>query len=173
MSLEEFMKQQYITLRDEIRAAKVRMFALMILGSLVILASGIMAQNVKLAYAEGSLPFIVLVLMMAFVMEQNSVIRAGRYLKEHVEPHIDGVVPWEKWLESNRARRAADRYFFGSVMLIFFLYYAAGAAMAVLSWARSEWPEQMWPAAFAYGIGGLWFIIVLLRHWHSCTTTTE
>jgi hypothetical protein len=173
MSVEEFMKQQYITLRDEIRAAKARMFVLMVLGSLVILVSGIVAQNVKLTYAEGSLPLIVLVLMMAFVMEQNSVIRAGRYLKEHVEPHLDGITTWEKWLESNRALRAADRYFFGSIMLIFFLFYLLGAGFALMSLACSEWRDQMWPAAMVYGIGGLWFVVVLLGHWRACTTTAQ
>lgn len=170
MPIDEFMKQQYLTLRDEIRGCKARMFALMVLATIAIPIAGFIAQTYKLAFAAASMPFIVLVFMLAFVMEQNSVIRAGRYLKEHVEPHLEGVITWERWLESNRHLRDADRYFFGSVMLIFFLFYAVGSLLAVDTWA-SQWPEHMWPAALAFGLGGLWFIIVLLRHWRSCTTT--
>lgn len=171
MSTEEFMKQQYITLRDEIRGAKVRMFGLLVLVAVFVPLTAFLAQRFEAVYAAASMPFVVLVFMLAFIMEQNSVIRAGRYLKEHVEPHIETAVTWEKWLESNRHLRDADRYFFGSVVLIFFLFYAIGAVLAVQSWAESEFPLHMYPAAAAYGIGALWFIVVLLRHWHSCTTT--
>jgi hypothetical protein len=171
MPVEEFMKQQYLTLREEIRGAKVRMFVLMVLATIFIPVSGFLAQRFEIAYAATSMPFIVLVFMLAFVMEQNSVIRAGRYLKEHVEPHLDGVVTWERWLESNRRLRDADRYFFGSVVLVFFLFYALGAVLAIQSWAKSDYPDQMWPATVAFGLGGLWFVVVLLRHWRSCTTT--
>jgi len=171
MSVDEFMKQQYLTLRDEIRASKARIFLLLIIGTLFIPAAGFTAKASSAAFAAASMPFIVLVLMIAFVMEQNSIIRAGTYLKNYVEPHIEGVTTWESWLESNVRLRDTDRYFFGSFLLVYFLFYAVGAGSAVDALA-SQWPEQGWYAAAAYGIGGVWFIVVLIRHWSMFTHTT-
>lgn len=170
MSMEEFMKQQYITLRDEIRASKARIFLIMILGTLFVPAAGYAAIATSAAFAAASMPFVVLVLMLAFVMEQNSIIRAGTYLKNHVEPHIEGVTTWEHWLESNRALRDTDRYFFGSFLLVFFLFYAVGAGSAVEAMIK-EWPQHVYYVAGTYVIGGIWFVIVLMRHWHACTAT--
>ncbi|MEK6643320.1 MAG: hypothetical protein AABZ08_05375 [Planctomycetota bacterium] len=171
MSADEFMKQQYLTLRDEIRASKARIFILLILGTLFVPAAGFAAREFSSTYASGSMPFLILVLMLAFVMEQNSIIRAGKYLKDHVEPHIEGVVTWEAWLERNQKTRDTDRYFFGSFLLVFVLFYTIAATLAVETMA-AQWPGQGWYAVVAYGMGGLWFVVVLMSHWHSCTRTT-
>lgn len=170
MSTEQFMTHQYETLREEIRASKSRIFMLLILGTLFIPTVGFAASAYNATYASASMPFIILVLMLGFLMEQNSIIRAGRYLKEHVEPHIEGIVTWENWLESNKNLRDTDRYFFGSFLLVFVIFYAVATGTAVESLA-GQFPEQRWYAVAGYGIGGLWFVIVLVRHWHACTTT--
>lgn len=170
MSEEEFMKHQYTTLREEIRACKARTFAILVLGTLFVPIAGFAANQFKSGFATASMPFVLLVLMLAFITEQNGVIRAGRYLKEHVEPKIQGLVTWERWLESSRRLRDVDRAFFVSFILVFLLFYAIGAGLAVTSVAEM-WPEHYMYAAGGYAIGGLWLIIVLLRHWHSCTTT--
>jgi len=171
MSEEEFLKQQYLTLREEIRAGKARTFIILVLATLLVPVAGFAASQFKGEFATASMPFIILVLMLAFITEQNGVIRAGRYLKEHVEPKIDGLVTWEKWLESSHKLRTVDRSFFLSFLLVFLLFYAIGAGEAVTAIA-AVWPkDQFWYAAAGYGIGGLWLVVVLLRHWHSCTTT--
>lgn len=170
MSVEEFMKQQYITLRDEIRASKGRIFLIMILGTLFIPAAGYAAIATSAVFAAASMPFVVLVLMLAFVMEQNSIIRAGTYLKNHVEPHIEGLTTWEHWLESNNALRDTDRYFFGSFLLVFFLFYAVGSGSAIEAMMK-DWPQHVYYVGATYVIGGIWFVIVLMRHWHACTST--
>jgi|CXWL01.1.fsa_nt_gi hypothetical protein len=170
MTGEDYLKQQYLTLREEIRASKSRIFILMILGTLFIPAAGFAAREFSSTYASGSMPFIILVLMLDFIMEQNTIIRAGKYLKDHVEPHIDGIVTWESWLENNRTARDTDKYFFGSFLLIFVLFYAIASGLAVESLCL-QWPEQKWYAVFAYSMGGLWFLLVLVRHWHACTST--
>jgi hypothetical protein len=171
MSSDEFMKQQYLTLRDEIRASKARIFVLLIMGTLLIPAAGFAAKEFAATYASASMPFIILILMICFLMEQNCIIRAGKYLKDHVEPHIEGITTWESWLESNHRLRDTDRYFFASFLLVFFIFYAIGAGTAVDALA-AQWPQQYWYAAVAYAIGALWFVVVLVRHWRSCTTTT-
>jgi hypothetical protein len=172
MSADEFMKQQYLTLRDEIRASKARIFILLIMGTLLIPAAGFAAKEFTATYASASMPFVILILMISFLMEQNCIIRAGKYLKDHVEPHIEGITTWETWLESNHRLRDTDRYFFGSFLLVFFIFYGVGAGSAIESLAQ-QWPGQQWYAASAYAVGGLWFVIVLIGHWRSCTTTAS
>lgn len=172
MSEAEFLKHQFLTLREEIRACKARAFMILILAAVFIPATGFAAQQWANTFATASLPFITLVLMVAFVAEQNAIIRAGRYIKDHIEPHMKEITTWEKWLESNHRHRDVDRYFFGSFLFVFLLFYAVGAGTAVESLA-GLWPEHFWYAAIGYGLGGLWFIVILMRHWHACTTTED
>jgi len=173
MNDTEFLKHQFITLREEIRESKARIFKLVVLGALFVPAAGYAANQLQVVFASASIPFVLVLLMLDFISEQNAIIRAGRYLKEHVEPHISGVTGWEKWLESNHRLRDADRYFFGSFLLMFFIFYgiAAAAAIQSLSIRFSDDEMQYTLSAIAYCLGGLWVLFVWLRHWHSCTTT--
>lgn len=176
MSREEFLKQQYLTLRDEIRESKARLFRLLVLGALFVPAAGFIATEYKATFASASIPFIIIVVMLAFISEQNAIVRAGRYLKENVEPHITGVIGWEKWLESNHKLRAVDRYFYGSFLVLFLVFYTIGASTAVqnLAGVTATAETHYWGgAALGYALGGIWVAIVWLRHWHSCTTTTD
>ena len=170
MSAEEFNKQQYLTLRDEIRTSKSRAFTILVLGTLFVPAVSFAAQKFGGTFASASVPFLLMVLMLAFVMEQNSIVRAGKYLKEHVEPHVDDLVTWESWLESRPHLRDVDRYFFATFLIVFLLFYAIATGMAVESLAN-RYPEQYWYAVAGYAIGGLWFVVVWLGHWRTCTTT--
>lgn len=172
MTSDEFTKEQYLTLRGEIREAKARMFWLLVLGSVLVPVAGFAADQFQSTFSSVCTPFIVLVLMLAFVMEQNSIVRAGRYLKEHVEPHMEGMTTWESWLESNRDLRSVDRYFFGMFLVVFFLFYLVGAGVAIGSLAQRV-ERQWYYAGVMYGLGAIWFVVVLLRHWHSCTTTKK
>ena len=172
MSADEFLKAEYMTLRDEISACKARLFRIVVLGSVLIPLAGYLANRYDSYFTNASAPFLVLVLMMAFIAEQNAIIRAGRYLREHVEPRIEGVVGWEKWLESGKRFREADRVFFASFVVIFFVFYVISTLTALEGMQRLV-PEHYRAALVGYGVGGVWFLAVLLRHWHSCTTTRE
>jgi len=170
MNRDDFMIQQYLTLRDEIRGCKTRMFWLVVLTTVLIPTLAFVADQYGSLFAGASAPFVVLVLLLAFVVEQNDIIRAGRFVRERIEPNIQDAPGWEEWLESNDRLRAVDRLFFGSILVIFMVFYAIGMRTALESVAK-QWPEHEWFARVAYGIGGLWLVYVLLRHWHSCTTT--
>lgn len=175
MSEEEFMKQQYLTLREEIRSGKTRLFMLLVLATIFIPVVGVLASKFGGPFATASMPFITLVLMIAFLAEQNGIIRAGRYLKDHVEPKMQSMKTWENWLAENGKLRDVDRYFFGSFLLVFLIFYVAGASLAVEA-VVDQWPKQsqmVYSTVAAYGIGGLWFIIVLLRHWTTSTSTSN
>lgn len=170
MSTDEFLKQEYMTLRDEIRSAKSRMFLLLILGLVLMPVAGWLAREHPNAFASAAIPFVLLIIMISFIMEQNSIVRAGRYLREHVEPKVKEVVGWEQWLESNPRLREVDRVFVGTFLIIFCLFYAIGIHTA-LSTISEVYYDHVWYAAVGYGVGGLWLVIVLVRHWRSCMTT--
>lgn len=173
MSAEEFMKQQYLTLRDEIRASKSRVFFILVIGTLFVPFVAFAAKEYGSTFASASLPFIMLVLMLAFVMEQNSIVRAGKYLKDHVEPNLSGHPTWEAWLEANSKLREVDKYFFASFLIVFLVFYAAAAGLAYESLLAVQGgiDNQHWFALGGYAVGGFWFVVVWLSHWRMCTTT--
>lgn len=173
MSADEFMKHQFITLREEIRESKARIFRLVLLGTVLVPAIGYLSAMQLSYFIVAPVPFLVLIILAAYVGEQNAIIRAGRYLREHVEPAIQGVTGWEKWLESSKRYREADRVFFAVFTVIFFMFYmvSTGTSLEVL---RDRAPGQYYPYALGgYCLGAAWFLLILFRHWHSCTTTKD
>lgn len=173
MDKHEFVKQQYLTLRDEIRECKRRLFYLLLIAALFVPGAAFAADKFGAVFATASMPFVLLLLMLGAISEQNGIVRAGRYLREHVEPHIDGVVGWERWLESSHRLRDVDRYFFGSFLLLMMVFYGVGTGYALQSLANLVQEKQIWLPLLGYSVAGLWVLIVWLRHWHSCTTTKE
>lgn len=172
MSIDEFNKQQYITLREEIRTCKARVFFLLVLGTLFIPAAAFAAKEFGATFASAGTPFILLVLMLAFLMEQNAIVRAGKYLREHVEPKLQDNVTWESWLESNRKLREMDRYFFATFLLVFTMFYVLLSGMAIDALANDFPQTYIYYGTAGYGVGGVWFLIVWLGHWRTCTSTS-
>jgi hypothetical protein len=170
MSREEFLRQQYLTLRDEITRAKARSFWMLIAGAVFIPLASFAADELSSTFANACVPFIVLVIILAFTVEQHTIIRAGRYIREQIEPQIEGVTGWECWLESNRKLREMDRYFIGTFLAVFFVFYGVATAAAVNSMSHIGYSYYQY-AGLAYLAGGVWLLVVLLRHWQSFTTT--
>ena len=53
MNTEEFLRSQYLTLRDEIRESKAHIFWILIAGMLLVLAAGYLAAEHPSAFADG------------------------------------------------------------------------------------------------------------------------
>ena len=111
MPTDEFMKQQFLTLRDEIRESKARIFWLLIIGIVLVMVAGYLAAEHPNAFANAAIPFLLLALMLSFISEQNNIARAGRYLRESVEPQIENMMGWEHWLETKPRLREVDHAF--------------------------------------------------------------
>lgn len=125
------------------------------------------------------MPYSILVLIIKFLAEQNGMMRAGRYIPEHIETQIDFRPGWEAWLESQPDYRLMEKHFLASFILVFFLYYFVSIGMAM----RFLWGEAgqdpsggLWYWAYggvaAYAIGTIWGISTLVHHWKSSTTTS-
>ncbi len=172
MANQEFnyAQHQFDSLRQEISDCKTRAFWILILGMGVAILAAVMASWNAAALANAAIPVVILVFVMAYAMEQNAIIRAGRYLREQLEKGLD-VPGWENWLESNSRFREVDRFFFAGFIISFLILYL------VTCWLSLEQMNLMKNPLFArcgvvvYGLGGLCVFIVLLRHWHSCTST--
>jgi uncharacterized membrane protein YfcA len=169
MSTDDFMKQQYLTLRDEIRESKARIFWLLIIGMVLVMAAGYLAAEHPSAFANAAIPFLLLGLMLSFVSEQNNISRAGRYLRETVEPRIQDLVGWEHWLESKPALREVDHQFVLGFSVLFFIFFAITTSLTLVQIDRSAHEIYVIAAAIAYTLGAICTGYVLWRHWRSST----
>jgi hypothetical protein len=170
MSTEDFMKQQYLTLRDEIRESKARIFWLLIIGMLLVMAAGYLAAEHPSAFANAAIPFLLLGLMLSFISEQNNIARAGRYLRETVEPRIQDLVGWEHWLESKPHLREVDHSFVMGFSVLFLIFFAITTSLSLVQLDKSSRHEAyVAAAAIAYTLGALCIGYVLWRHWRSST----
>ncbi len=175
MDKNEFLIQTFITLREEIKATKARLFWIVAMGLFGMPLVTYAAQNAN-KFVSLLVPYLVLVLIIMFLSEQNALMRAGRYVREEIEPQLSENGCWESWLESREQLRLLDRHFFACFVLVFFIYYfmAIGNAMQHLADDNiGPLGNRSWVIGISvsYGIGALWALATLLHHWRSCTRT--
>lgn len=170
MSTDQFMLQQFLTLRDEIRDSKARIFWLLIIGTVLVIAAGFMAAEFPAAFANAAIPFLLLGLMLAFVSEQNNISRAGRYLREVVEPRIENLDGWEHWLETKPHLRDVDHSFVLGFSVLYLVFFAITTSLTLVQLDRRVSDERyVVVAALAYTLGAFCTAVVLWRHWRSST----
>jgi hypothetical protein len=104
-----FIELEYQTLRSEIEKSKESMFKLLVGGAAVIPAAQSVAITYEIAAITFALPLIVVVLVILFLAENHSVMRAGKYILEQIEPRVEGEGGWETWLHSMARQRAGTR----------------------------------------------------------------
>lgn len=179
MNRDEFLKAQYQALRGEIDQRQQRLFWIVTIGLLgVPILTYLAADTDRMVWLL--MPYFVLVVLVLFLKEQNGMMRAGRYIREQIEPHIDHKPGWEEWLESRHQWRLMEKHFFACFILVFFLYYFLTIGMAIyrLSGVAGADPSGMfeyclWGAVATYALGGIWAISTLLHHWRSSVSTAE
>ena len=178
MDKKEFLAQQFATLRHEIEGQQVRAFWTVVIGLL-----GIPTLSYFLLRAETpiwmTLPFFLLVLIVLFLAQQNHMMRAGRYIREYIEPQVDFSPGWEEWIESRPELRLMDKHFSSCFVVMFFLYYFLLIAYALNQLAteavRDSHGWESWSVFFGavavYGIATIWGIATLFQHWRSAWST--
>jgi hypothetical protein len=170
MSTDEYIRQQYISLRDEIREAKSRIFWLMIIAMFLVASAGYLAAEHSSAFTNAAIPFLLLGLMLSFVSEQNNISRAGRYVRETIEPRIENMVGWEHWLESKPTLREVDHYFVLGFSVLFLIFFAITTSLTLQQLDRKAHEAYVVAAAIAYTLGALCTAYVLWRHWRASTS---
>jgi len=168
--------KQFLTLRQEIIATKARLYWTVAMGVFGVPILTYLASDAE-RYVWLLVPYSVLILIVVFIAEHNAMMRAGRYIRERIEPHAEDI-GWEGWLEASDESRLMERHFVACFVVIFFIYYVMTIAMAMqrlLSDAARD-PSgqyQYWMAAagVTYAIGALWAISTLVHHWRSTVST--
>jgi hypothetical protein len=170
MATDEFMKHQFLTLRDEIRDSKARIFWLLIIAVFLVVAAGYLASEHPSAFGNAAIPFLLLGLMLSFISEQNNIARAGRYLRETVEPRIEDLMGWEHWLETKPRLREVDHYFVLGFSVLFLILFAITTSLSLVQLNKTNTHEGIVSAAaVAYILGAFCIAVVLWRHWRSST----
>jgi len=131
----EFLMSQFHTLRDEILALKERVIRMQLIAisGIPLLVAASTSLNLDFVIIVSPIITAVVILMLSF--EQNSIMRAGRYIGKYLEPALkpDNTMGWEEFLEQpSEKNRNAEKYFLASVIIAFALYYIGGAILAFL-----------------------------------------
>jgi hypothetical protein len=170
---QEFLKQQYLTIRDEIKETKARIFKTLGFGLVVVPAAHFLAQSYRIDTIILSIPILVIVVALVYLSENNALMRCGRYIRLHIEPQIDGIIGWETWLETPGyfETRNVDKYLSYCFYLLFFVYFIGSVFLA----ARFSF-EQYGQIVTSLLLGlyvaiGVWFIIYLIKHIRVSTST--
>jgi len=173
MKREDYLLQQFLTLRREIEGQQTRVFWIIVIGLLGIPILGYLMLSAT-ANIWVTLPFFLLVLIILYLTEQNHMIRAGRYIREYIETQVEFSPAWEAWLAGHAELRLVDKHFSSFFVVLFFLYYflAVGYALHRLMYAAMTDPSgQQWiyvyGAVATYGIATVWGLSTLLHHWRS------
>ena len=177
MQSEDFLRDQFLSLREEIKATKARLFWIVTMG---LFGVPVLAYFSSLGdkYVAMLVPYFVLVLVIMFLAEQNALMRAGRYIREEIEPKVLDNPGWEAWLESRADLRLMDRHFLACFTIVFFVYYfmAIGMVMQDLHAEMERDPTgQTWfyGASATYAVGAIWMVSTLFHHWKSCVRTSN
>lgn len=175
MDKKDFTIMQFEALRKEVAATKARLFMTVCLGLVAVPVLTYLSEQPGARFLGPILPFVVLVLTMLFVAEENALMRCGRYIREKIEPQIEPG--WEAWLESQPGLRIMDKCLFACFLLTFIVFYFASVGMAIETLMSSG--DDMLPSSLraglggvVYGIGALWMVITVMSHWRSSTATT-
>ncbi len=177
MEDNQFLRDQFASIRREIEGLQVRLFWTVIIGLLGVPTMTYVTWDTD-ALVWLVLPFFMLVLIMLFLAQHHQMVRAGRFMREEIEPRLSNTPSWETWLESKPEFRLLDRHFFACFTIIFFVYYAVSMATSIERlWglAAAERSGLMWSFVYSavatYIIATIWAIITLLQHWRSSVGT--
>ena len=173
MNRQEYLAHQFATLRREIEGQQMRIFWIIMVGllGLPLLGYFLLTATTQIWL---TLPFFSLVLIILYLAEQNHMIRAGRYIREYIEPNVDFKPAWENWLSGHPELRLIDQHFSSCFVLLFFLYYFVSLVLvmhrlvtaAIFGESQQDW---WWVGCVGtiYFVVTIWGGSTLIHHWRS------
>lgn len=177
MEKTEFLKQQYLTLREEIKETKARIFYIAAIGLFVLPGGQYLAKAMEADLVLLALPLLVVCVGLLYLAENRALMRCGRYIRQHIESAVQGVTAWEEWLESRDASdpRTVDKLVAYALYLLMLVYYALSTAAAYRALAKmianqNRLPEALLAVSSAIGVA---FLALLVWNVRSTTTTVQ
>ena len=130
----DFMVLEYNALRQEILDIRKRIVTMLGMGLMGIPILGTAAFKLELLPVVMANPYITVAFIFMLLFEQKSLMRAGRYIHQHLEPFLtEGrTVGWERFLEMDSKNRRPEELFSFAALLMFSIYYIVGAAKSCL-----------------------------------------
>lgn len=169
MNGEEFLKMQYVALREEILATQKRSLQTLGFGALSVPAAGFLAETQKSPALWLTVPILIMGIALLYLADNHGIIRCGAYIKEHIEKRVkaEGIVGWETWLEDGvqRGRRRSERYTTICFYLFFLLYFVVSIFMA-WSYMEPGPPNKNYPLPLAIGIVSFYVLLGLGLGYH-------
>ncbi|MHB0869983.1 MAG: hypothetical protein ACYC5J_11085 [Chloroflexota bacterium] len=130
MERGRFLELRYLSLRKEIEEGKSRLFKIVAGGFLILPAAESLAFGSDMDLLMVLLPFVVVVFVLLYVSEHNSIRRCSDFIRLQIEPYGGGI-GWESWVQDPTGlRRTADKCLHWGSLLLAALYYVAAACLA-------------------------------------------
>lgn len=169
----QFLLEQFRALREEIlalqeRGARVQLASL---SGIPLLIGG--AKNWELNFLLLSGPLIILASTLFLVFNQNSIMRAGEYMREHVEKRLKSsdMMGWEEFLEENtHARREVENVVRITIILVFAVYYVGAAVLAYRA-ALTIDRQFAFSLGFVYAAALFFCVFYIFTHYRAVAST--
>jgi hypothetical protein len=173
----QFLRCEYLALREEIKEAKSRIFKLAVLGIIGVPSVYAIASDRNFNILVVSLPPIVCAVMFLYLSESLTVMRAGAYIKERIEPNIKDengnfFVGWEHWLENASNRRAVDKLVGVFFYALYGFYYSVTSFLA-LDLAKQRWPVRGYPLLIIVYLAGAVILLLIIFKFFRYTFSTK
>ena len=167
MDKQDFLKQQYLTLREEIKETRARIFKTLGFGLVVVPAANFLAKSFQIDTIMLSIPILVIAVALVYLAENNALMRCGRYIRHHIEPEIKGILGWETWLETPGIlkTRDVDKYLSYCFCLLFFVYFVGSIYMAAQFALDHQYGQLVTSLLICIYVAiGILFVIYLIKN---------
>jgi len=168
--MKEFMKNQFVSLREEIKESKARGFKVTISGILGTPILYYISKIDDMDFVLFALPAIVIVIALQYLAENHAVMRAGTYIKQQIEPFHkntcqNGICGWEQWLSCDNEfdSRTVDKYLTRSFILTYIVYYIATSYLACKLLFDDYTIMSFWCIVIVYSFIGISFVYFLSK----------
>lgn len=177
----DFLIHEYYALRSEILGTKERVMRIHITGLAGIPLFVAAGEKLDLHLLILVSPVVTAIFTLVLMFEQNSLMRAGRYIRVHIEKPLKNklsgdvrqleLIGWEHFLElPDEKNRQAELYFSASAVGAFSLYYIGGTLLAYL-YAKNNYPHPLATAiALIYGSA---FLFCVYYGWNNFKVGTS
>ena len=175
MELDEFIRQEYITLREEIKETKARLFKIMGFGIIALPSGQYVAAMYKVIVLIYILPLLIIVIALAYLAENHALMRCGNYIRFNIEDKVQGMIGWESWIETSdqkNNKRIVDQYRKASFYILFAVYYVISVSLAMTAIDEQFGLIAMIIGTALYVAIGVWFLTFLLKN-IKCSSSTR
>jgi hypothetical protein len=159
----EFLLLQFRALRDEIVGKSERVVRIQLAGVTAIPLVIGAGEKYGILIVLAASPIVTIVFSFILLYEQNGIMRAGKYIRLHLEPFLvaEQVTGWEEWLEKWPRNRRAETFFALSAYIAFSLYYLGGSYLAFLA-VRTSYGHEVAVLLAAIYVGGFFLALYVV-----------